>query len=249
MRFEDRVTLVTGARTGVGAATAARLVAEGGAVTLVGHDHPDLHAAASRLSAQGPGRAMAAPADVAREGEVDAAIEATVAAFGRLDGVVTSAAVFEAADAVPVEELQFAEWLHVIEVNLGGTYLTVKHALPHMEADGGSIVLLASIAALTGVGGHAAYTMSKGGIVALTRLIAAEYAPQVRANCICPGGIDTPMTRALRPDAKGPMPSDSPLQRVAEAEEIASTVAFALSDDASYMTGATLVVDGGSTIH
>src|SRR6266508_4554667 len=132
-----------------------------------------------------------------------------------------------------------------------GTFLAIKHAVPHLVERRGAVVTIASTAALKGHGYGSGYTASKGGVAALTRLAAVQYGPQgVRVNCICPGGVDTPMTAGIwkTPEAQERIRRIVPLQRVAEPEEIASFAAFLLSDGAAHLTGQTIAVDGGATI-
>ncbi len=139
----------------------------------------------------------------------------------------------------------------MLRVNLVGTFAVVAHALPSLFDGGGSIVTIASTAAIRGHGYGAGYTASKGGVDALTRLLAVQYGAQgVRANCVCPGGVDTPMTGGTfaTPEAQARAKTRVPLGRYAQPEEIADVVAFLLSDDARYVTGQTLPVEGGATI-
>jgi NAD(P)-dependent dehydrogenase (short-subunit alcohol dehydrogenase family) len=137
----------------------------------------------------------------------------------------------------------------VLAVNLGGTFSTIKHAIPQLVDGGGAIVTIASTAALRGHGFGAGYTASKGGVDALTRLLAVQYGERgVRANCVCPGGVDTPMTGGAfsTPEAVERARRSIPLGRYAQADDIADVVAFLLSDDARYLTGQTIAVEGGA---
>jgi NAD(P)-dependent dehydrogenase (short-subunit alcohol dehydrogenase family) len=193
--------------------------------------------------------------DVGDEDAVAEAVARAVGAFGRLDGVVTSAGIFAGDDLQPLEDVTLDTFLSVLRVNLAGTFLAIKHALPHLKRDdgeqAGSVVTIASTAAIRGHGFGAGYTASKGGVAALTRLVAVQGGPQgVRANCICPGGVDTPMTAgSWRTDeARARMKRAVPLGRVAQGEDIASVAAFLLSDDARYVTGQVFAVDGGATV-
>lgn len=233
----------------MGRATTERLVGEGANVTAIDRDEPGLEETV-KLADAGD-RVVAHAADVSREEDVVAAVDAAVTAFGGLSGVVTCAGIFHPGDLKPAADVTLDDFLHVIGVNLAGTFLAIKYALPHLVSAGGSIVTIASTAALRGHGFGSGYTASKGGVDALTRLVATQYGRQgVRANCICPGGIDTPMTagRFLTPEATEVFEKRVPLARVGQPEEIASVAAFLLSDDAAYLSGQTIAVDGASTI-
>jgi NAD(P)-dependent dehydrogenase (short-subunit alcohol dehydrogenase family) len=246
----DRVVLVTGGGSGIGRAVALAVAAAGGAVTVVDRDAAGAAATETQVAAAG-GRALAVAADVTREREVEDAVAATVSAFGGLDGVVTSAGIFDGPDLAPLPDVSLETFEHVLAVNLGGTFLALKHALPHLgRRERGSVVTIASTAALRGHGFGAGYTASKGGVAALTRLVAVQAGPQgVRANCICPGGVDTPMTGGVwqSEEAQERLLRDVPLGRVAQAEDIADVATFLLSDAARHVTGQTIAVDGGAT--
>jgi meso-butanediol dehydrogenase/(S,S)-butanediol dehydrogenase/diacetyl reductase len=247
--LEGGAVLVTGAASGIGRATARRLAADGAAVAAVDRA-ADGAAETAQLVDEAGGRAIACTTDVSREDDVIAAVNQAVEAFGGLTGVVTCAGIFDPGDLRPAAEVALDDYLRVIGVNLTGTFLAIKYALPHLVARHGAVVTIASTAAIRGHGQGPAYTASKGGVAALTRLLAVQYGPEgVRANCICPGGVDTPMTGGAftTPEARERFRRLVPLQRVAQPEQIASTVAFLLSDDASHVTGQTLTVDGGST--
>jgi NAD(P)-dependent dehydrogenase (short-subunit alcohol dehydrogenase family) len=245
-----RSVLVTGGASGIGRAAAVVLAREGAAVTVVDRAGDAAEDTASEITSAG-GSATAAPADVGNEDEIAAAVERAVDTFGGLDGVVTCAGVFHGGDLKPLGEVELDDFLYVLQVNLAGTFLAIKHALPHLAERRGAVVTIASTAALKGHGYGAGYTASKGGVAALTRLAAVQYGPQgVRVNCICPGGVDTPMTAGTwkTPEAQERIRRIVPLQRVAEPEQIASVAAFLLSDAAAHLTGQTIAVDGGTTI-
>src|ERR1700716_2250918 len=246
----QRSVLVTGGASGMGRATALLLARDGVAVTVVDRA-ADAAKDVAREITSASGTALAAPGDVGDEKEVAAAVASAVDAFGGLDGVVTSAGVFHANDLRPLGDVDLDDFLFVLRVNLAGTFLAIKHAIPHLVARRGAIVTIASTAALKGHGYGSGYTASKGGVAALTRLAAVQYGPQgVRVNCVCPGGVDTPMTAGTwrTPEAQERIRRIVPLQRVAEAEGVASVAAFLLLGGAAHLTGQTIAVDGGTTI-
>jgi meso-butanediol dehydrogenase / (S,S)-butanediol dehydrogenase / diacetyl reductase len=247
---DSPVVLVTGGGSGIGRATAQLAAARGAAVAVV-----DLHEANARETAVSietdGGRALALPVDVSDDAAVGLAVEAAVAALGRVTGVVTAAGIFHGPDLAPIEEVGIGDFARVLAVNLGGTFSAIRHCLPLLADGGGAIVTIASTAAIRGHGFGPGYTASKGGVDALTRLVAKQGGPRgVRANCICPGGIDTPMTGGTfaTPEAIERARRSIPLQRYGLPFDIAAVAWFLLSDDAQYLTGQTITVDGGSTV-
>jgi NAD(P)-dependent dehydrogenase (short-subunit alcohol dehydrogenase family) len=242
-----RHVLVTGAASGIGEAVVRRLAEIGAAVALVDRDAGRLDDVRRSLA----GRSAAFPVDVGDEAAVRTAVESAVAALGPLRGVVTSAGIFDPGDMQPLAGVELDTFTRVLRVNLVGTFLVVKYAVPHLLAAGGAIVTIASTAGLRGHGFGSGYTASKGGVVALTRLLAEQYGSAgVRTNCVCPGATDTPMTGGVyrQPESVARMRRAIPLGRVADPHEIGDVACFLLSDDAAYVNGQVIAVDGGATV-
>lgn len=244
------VVLVTGGGSGIGRATAQLAAERGAAVAVV-----DLHEGNARETAEtiesAGGRALALAVDVADDTAVGAAVAITAATLGRITGVVTAAGIFHGPDLAPIESVGIDDFFRVLAVNLGGTFSVIRHCLPLLADGGGAIVTIASTAAIRGHGFGPGYTASKGGVDALTRLVAVQGGPRgVRANCICPGGIDTQMTGGTfaTPEAIARAKRSIPLQRYGVPFDIAAVACFLLSDDAGYLSGQTIPVEGASTI-
>ncbi len=241
---------MTGGGSGIGRATAIRAAREGAAVAVVDKHAPNADDTVAMVRGAG-GRATAYPSDVGDDAEVAAAVGAAAAELGRITGVVTAAGIFHGPDLQPAHQVAVDDFVAVLRVNLVGTFAVIKHALPHLVEGGGAIVTIASTAALRGHGFGAGYTASKGGVDALTRLLAVQYGKHgVRANCICPGGVDTPMTAGTfsTPEAIERAKRTVPIGHHAQAEDIGDVAVFLLTDDARHLTGATLPVEGGATI-
>lgn len=249
MRFEDKVFFVTGAARGIGAAAARVLVRDGARVALVDVSGAALDETASHLGVDGA-RLLCLPLDIRDAGAVAAAVERTVRHFGRLDGALNNAAI--QLPAVPLDQCPLDDFRRVLDVNLMGTVYCLQAQVRAMLAGGraGSIVNMASGAALVALPGIAAYSASKGAVLALTRAAAVEYATRgIRVNAISPGMVYTPMTAG---DTADPVVEDAiiaahPIGRLGQPEDIAETAAWLLSDASTYLLGANIVADGGYT--
>jgi NAD(P)-dependent dehydrogenase (short-subunit alcohol dehydrogenase family) len=249
-RLEGKTALVTGAASGIGREAALLFAAEGARVVVADRDaRGGAETLAAIRSAGGEGRFAAT--DVCVGSQVAAAVAEAERAFGGLHVLFNNAGIFPAADGSPVDTDE-AVWDQVIAVNLKGVFLGCKHGIPALlRSGGGSIINTASFVAVLGAAtSQIAYTASKGGVLALTREIAVEYARRgIRANALCPGPVDTPLLRELLADpaARARRLVHVPMGRLAQAGEIARAALFLASDESSYVSGATFLVDGAIT--
>jgi len=242
-QFEGKVALVTGAGSGIGAATALLLAERGASVTVVGRRKAKLEEVVTQITAIG-GTALGVQADVSDPAEVKRAVQATIERFDALHYLVNNAGIsgyFE-----PLTEISVEKWRQVLDINLNGQFYGMKYAIPHLlAAGGGSIVNVSSVFADRG-GPTPEYSSAKHAVRGLTTSAAIEYGPQgIRVNELQPGVIDTEMTQGNPEGAQKVADSGIPLKRLGTGREIATAVAFLLSDDASYVNGAHLAVDGG----
>jgi 3-oxoacyl-[acyl-carrier protein] reductase len=250
MDFTGKVALVSGGGRGIGRSTCELCAERGGAVMVVDVNEAAARGTAETIQKKGQ-RALACGCDVTVWEQVQAAVERTQRELGRLDILINCAGILRIRS---IEETAQSEWEEVLKINLTGAFLLTKAVMPVLRQGGGSIVHIASRMALRVKEEHAAYAASKAGVMQLTRMAALEGAPHgIRANCVCPGFIDTPMTRLSGPkesvDAQfAGWNKVCPLGRAGQPEDIARAMLFLASDDAAFITGVALPVDGGRTI-
>jgi len=252
MRLADKVAIVTGGAKGIGRGIATTLAGEGCRVVIADIDADTAGQTVSEIEAAG-GLAEFQATDVRVPADIERTVERTVAAHGRLDVMVNNAGWHPPATSIDETSLELFE--SQLTLNLTSTYLGSKFAVPHLRRTKGNIINTASLAGVVGQTLAAAYAASKAGQVGFTKALAVELAPQgVRVNCICPAGVDTPLlwewANTLDDPAAAAQTVDAlhPLGRMARAEEIGRAALFLASDDASFVTGHALVVDGGATL-
>ena len=249
-RLAGRTALITGGGSGIGRESALLFAAEGAAVLVADRDARAGRAVCDAISEAG-GRAHFAATDVSRGDDVARAVAEAERVFGALHVLFNNAGIFPAQDGSPVDTPE-SVWDEVMTVNLKSVFLGCKHGIPALlRAGGGSIVNTASFVAVMGAAtSQIAYTASKGGVLAMTREIAVEYARRgIRANALCPGPVDTPLLAQLlaEPAARARRLVHVPMGRLAKAREIAQAALFLASDESAYVNGATFLVDGGIT--
>jgi len=251
-RLRGKVALVTGAARGLGRGIAVEFARQGARLVLSTSKDVEGLAATARMVRELGGEAVEMRGDVANPAEARAMVEAGPAAYGRLDTVVSNAGIEIAA---PVADLREEDWDRVIAVNLSGTFLICKYAIPALlQAGGGSIITMGSVAGVVGWAADAAYNASKGGVILLTKTIALDYSARgVRANCICPGSIETEMHTAWVAQAADPQAEQQalvdahPIGHLGEVADVAMAAVYLASDESRFVTGSVLMVDGGYT--
>jgi NAD(P)-dependent dehydrogenase (short-subunit alcohol dehydrogenase family) len=250
MRLKGKVAIVTGGAKGLGRAFALKISEEGAKVMVVTRkDMDNLRETVRQIEARG-GEAGLFQADVAKEADTLAMAEATVKAFGRIDILINNAAIYDGIKRRPFQEIDLDEWDLVMTVNVKGAFLSTRAVFPSMKEQGyGKIVNLASEVFFTGSHGFAHYVASKGGIIGLTRALAVELGPHnICINCVAPGFTDTEASRGLADVTKYDT-SRTPLNRLETPEDLTGAAVFLASPESDFMTGQTLLVDGGRAMH
>lgn len=244
--MDGKVALVTGGRTGIGAATAIRFAKAGAKVVIGVHKDGDGEETVQAIKDAGSdGESVAM--DVSDAANIEAAVAEIAKRYGRLDALVTNAGI-EQPETAPIHDVTREDAVRVVDVNLHGTFLTCRAAAPHITEAGGAICLVSSLWGTLGGAGLSIYSATKGGVHALTRALAVELGPHARVNCVAPGAIRTPMLERVM---EGGFPFDPakniPLERIGEADEIAEAIYWLCSPAARYVTGQVLGADGGIT--
>jgi NAD(P)-dependent dehydrogenase (short-subunit alcohol dehydrogenase family) len=245
-RLNNKVCIVTGATSGIGEACAKDLAAEGGKVVVSGRKEKEGARVVNEIKTKG-GEAIFVKAEVTSEDDVKNLIAKAVEAFGRLDVFVANSGINIEGD---IDKLTVPDWKTVIDVNLNGIFYCDKFAVEQMlkQGTGGAIVNTGSIHSFVSLPNLTAYSAAKGGVAMLTKYLGVAYATRgIRANYVCPGYIDTPLLSKIPPEVKQHLISLHPIGRLGKAEEVAKAIAFMASDDASFITGTSLLVDGGYT--
>lgn len=238
-RLQGKVAVVTGASSGIGYAIVEQLVGEGAKVIAAGRSGKQF-----KLQEQYPGSVVAVNCEVSDETQVKAMIDTCIERFGRIDVLVNNAGITGGPGRF--EEYDSAEWDKVFATNVKGTYLGIKHTVPHMlKQGGGSIIIVGSVASFVPAGGSAAYAPSKGALLQITKQAAFQYLhDNIRVNLCCPGLIDTPILDGC-PGGLDALAGEVPLGRVGKVGEITPFIAYLASDESSYCTGASFLIDGG----
>jgi NAD(P)-dependent dehydrogenase (short-subunit alcohol dehydrogenase family) len=251
-RLADKVAIITGGGTGIGRACTLAFAREGARVAVAGRRPAPLDKVVAEIAAAG-GVALAVECDITQASSIDRALKQVLGRFQRLDVLVNNAGDLLVADA---EHTSDAQWDHIMAVNLKGTFLMSRAALPQLRATHGSIINVASILGIVAMKNRAAYTASKGGVIALTKAMALDHAhDQIRVNCICPTIVETELVQGLfssQPDPEAARQSRRdmlPLGRIGRPEDVAHLALYLASDESSFVTGAAFPLDGGLTAY
>ncbi len=245
MRFNDKVVIVTGGSRGIGLEAAKAFSENGASVVITAKDSEKLEEAAQSLA-----NTISIPADIRKEEDVKKVVDKTIENFGKLDILVNNAGIFPRIKQL--HEISESDWNEVLDVNLNGPFRFTKYSIPYLQKTSGVIINVSSDAGLKAYEGFNAdaYSASKAALIVLTQCWALEYAKdKIRVNCICPGVVNTDMTKPFLKTDKDRefMDKDHPLGRMGEPEEVAKSILFLASEDSSWTTGAILAVDGGQS--
>ena len=246
-RMEDKVVIVTGGGSGIGRATCYRLRQEGAKVVVADRNQAGAEETRELMEGNDQNSAVSR-VDISRSSQVKQMVEDTVSKFGRLDGLVNGAAIL--IRTPPLVDVEDVDWDLTMDTNLKGTFYCCKYAIPAMlEHGGGSIVNISSMSGVRGVAYSVPYAVSKAGVIHLTKVAAAQYTHiGVRVNCIAPGGIDTPQMRGSTASAETFQERnvEHPMGRVGRPDEVANLITWLTSEEASYVSGSTYIIDGGA---
>ncbi len=246
-RMENKVVIVTGGGSGIGRATCYRLLQEGAKVVVADRNLAGAEETRDLMEGNDQNSAVSR-VDISRSDQVEQMVGDTVSKFGRLDGLVNGAGIL--IRTAPLVEVDDVDWDLTMDTNLKGTFYCCKYAIPAMlENGGGSIVNISSMSGVRGVAYSVPHAVSKAGVIHLTKVAAAQYTHQgVRVNCIAPGGIDTPQMRGSTASAETfeERNVEHPMGRVGQPDEVANLITWLASDEASYVSGSTYVIDGGA---
>jgi len=246
-RMENKVVIVTGGGSGIGRATCYRLRQEGAKVVVADRNQAGAEETRELMEGNDQNSAVSR-VDISRSSQVEQMVEDTVSKFGRLDGLVNGAAIL--IRTPPLVDVEDVDWDLTMDTNLKGTFYCCKYAIPAMlEHGGGSIVNISSMSGVRGVAYSVPYAVSKAGVIHLTKVAAAQYTHLgVRVNCIAPGGIDTPQMRGSTASAETFQERnvEHPMGRVGRPDEVANLITWLTSEEASYVSGSTYIIDGGA---
>ena len=247
MRLNGKVAIITGGGTGIGEATAKLFADEGAQVVITGRRKEVLESVAKAILASG-GKVLTVSGSVTDEAHVQSAVDQAVRTFGKVDILVNNAAIGNF--GALLHEMTDQNWAQVLDTNLTGVFRFTRAVIPHMLGRGGSIINVSSVAGMVGIAKSAAYSSTKGAMLALTRALAIDYAKEkIRCNCVCPALVETPMSAdaIADPEMNAMMMAAHPIGRFGTPDDVARMLLYLASDDSSWVTGSIFTIDGGLT--